>query len=462
MRNTLRLHKLSPFFTLAIAEVLILSASLYMGLFLRWASLDNFWVTLVRYSTEASVYSGVFITANFCLGLYQWDCISTISETTRRLVFSFLIAFLLLAMVFYLFPGIIIWRSAMAIALPLSFLGLLSVRYLFLHLTDSAFLRHRVAVIGVGDQAARIEAFEHAGRSKRFTCAAFIDVAGEPPRVARERVVAHVNSLPDFIQERAIDEIVVATENRRGCLPLQSLIDCRLTGTTITSYQTFCERETGRIDLDALRPEWFLFSQGFTGGRIQRTVKRLLDIAASIVLLILCLPLLISTALAIRIESQGPVFYRQQRLGFKGTPFMLTKFRSMRTDAERDGVPKWAAENDPRVTTVGAFIRKTRIDEIPQLFNVLKGDMSFVGPRPERPFFVDQLRQCVQYYDERHRVKPGITGWAQVNYPYGASVVDAKRKLEYDLYYIKYQSLFRDILIIMQTVKVILVPKGVR
>jgi sugar transferase (PEP-CTERM system associated) len=232
----------------------------------------------------------------------------------------------------------------------------------------------------------------------------------------------------------------------------------------ITDYSTFWERETGKVDLDTLHPSWMIFSDGFVGGPTQAAIKRAFDILSGAIILILTLPIACLTAIAVRLESPGGVFYRQERIGLNGRPFMLLKFRSMRADAEKDGVPKWAQVNDERITRIGSFIRKVRIDEIPQVVNVLKGDMSFIGPRPERPFFVEELRQVIPYYAERHRVKPGISGWAQLNYPYGASIEDAKEKFQYDLYYIKNYSLFLDLIVLIQTVRVIVWPRahGVR
>jgi sugar transferase (PEP-CTERM system associated) len=269
-------------------------------------------------------------------------------------------------------------------------------------------------------------------------------------------------SLPELAREQGVEEIVIAIDERRGGMPVNALLACKLAGITVTDYSTFWERESGKVDLDALHPSWLIFSDGFVGGRLQANFKRMFDIGASILLLLFTLPLILMTMVAIRLESRGPVFYRQERVGMNGAPFMLLKFRSMRTDAEEDGQPKWAAVNDSRITWVGSFIRKTRIDEIPQIMNVLKGEMSFIGPRPERPFFVEELRQVIPYYFERHRVKPGISGWAQLNYPYGASVEDAKEKFQFDLYYIKNYSLFLDLIVLIQTARVILWPKGVR
>jgi sugar transferase (PEP-CTERM system associated) len=316
-------------------------------------------------------------------------------------------------------------------------------------------------VLGVGGNAARLLDIERSSRGQRFTFVGFIDVCGEERKVGDHRILAPSSSLRRLVETLDADEILLAAGERRGSLPLRSLIDCRLGGVPVTPYQIFCERELGRIDYDALRPDWFL-SEGFLGGYWRMMLKRGLDVACSLFLLFVSWPLIVATSIAIRIESPGPILYRQERLGLRGRNFRLAKFRSMSTDAEQDGVPRWAAENDRRVTAIGRIIRATRIDEIPQILNILKGEMSLVGPRPERPYFVDHIGETISFYGERRYVKPGITGWAQINYPYGASLEDAKRKLEYDLFYIKYFSIVLDLLIILQTLRIILWREGVR
>lgn len=240
---------------------------------------------------------------------------------------------------------------------------------------------------------------------------------------------------------------------------------CKIGGMQIVDYQTFWERETGRLDLDALHPSWLIFGKGFTRGLVSDSLKRLFDIGVSGAVLVVTtfvFPVTVIAALLVKLESPGPVLYRQERIGLYGRPFMVLKFRSMRQDAEVKGSPVWAQLRDPRVTRVGAFLRRTRIDELPQLINVLRGDMSFVGPRPERPYFVEKLTEVIPFYRERHCVKPGITGWAQVNYPYGASLEDARQKLSFDLYYVKNRSLFLDFIIILSTIRVLLLLEGSR
>jgi sugar transferase (PEP-CTERM system associated) len=258
-----------------------------------------------------------------------------------------------------------------------------------------------------------------------------------------------------------INEIVVAMDDRRG-LPVEELLKCREAGIRVTDYLDFVERETNRIDIDVLQPGWLVFSDGFRVAKRARLIKRAFDVICSTVLLLLTLPVLAVTYVAIRLDSAGPALYRQKRVGAGGQPFILLKFRSMRVDAEEAGLAQWACDRDPRITQVGAIIRKFRIDELPQLFNVLRGDMSFVGPRPERPIFVDQFNQQIPFYEVRHYVKPGITGWAQIKYRYGASLDDTRTKLSYDLYYFKNHGIFLDFLIALQTIRVILWADGAR
>jgi sugar transferase (PEP-CTERM system associated) len=280
-----------------------------------------------------------------------------------------------------------------------------------------------------------------------------------PEAIARDAIY----NLADHVVLLNASEVVLALEERRNALPLKDLLRIKTTGVHVNEISTFLERETGRVDLDSVNPSWLIFSDGFSSGRMLSGVfKRFFDVTASVLLLILTLPLVLLIAVAIRLESAGPAFYRQRRVGLYGQGFDVVKLRSMRQDAEVGGKAVWAEKDDPRITRIGRFIRKTRIDELPQCWSVLKGEMSFVGPRPERPQFVDDLEQKLPYYAERHMVKPGITGWAQINYPYGASIEDSRQKLEYDLFYAKNYSPFLDILILLQTIRVVLFPEGAR
>jgi sugar transferase (PEP-CTERM system associated) len=338
-------------------------------------------------------------------------------------------------------------------------------RTAFVRILSLGLFKRRVLVLGTGERALRLKQLSEDRTRERFVPAAFINACGDTRRVAttilelgdpqdRMRLVKLATTLK-------AKELVLATDDRRG-LPVKQLLECKLLGIGVIDYVAFCERETGRVDLDALQPSWFILSDGFRMGPVSEFVKRSFDLLISSLILLAFLPVMALTAIAIKLESPGPVLFRQERVGLRGRTFMLLKFRSMRVDAEREGTPQWAQQNDPRVTRVGSFIRMVRIDELPQLWNVLRGDMSFVGPRPERPYFVERLAQCMPFYNERHAIRPGITGWAQVNYCYGASIEDARQKLSYDLYYLKNRDLFLDFVTLMQTVRVILWPEGVR
>ena len=462
MSAVLKTHLPKPFLVLAAVEWLTICFSLLVGFSAALGEIMSLSEAVSYWFLEIVVFSLAISAMMFSMGLYNGQLSSEGPDIFVRLSLSFVLAFFILSVIFYMLPQIVIWRSVLGLAMIAAFLAVLATRFIFLHIVDIGSLKRRILVLGVGNQAARIDALERTGRAFGFACVGYLKVAGEDSMVSPSRIASGVTSIADFVERARIDEIVVAVEDRRGCLPMHFLIDCRLSGTAITDYATFFERETGSIDLKALQPSWFIFSDGFPGGRMQQLMKRALDLTMSVLLLVFFAPLMLLGAAAVKLESEGPVFYRQMRVGHRGMPFSLLKFRSMRADAERDGVPKWADENDPRITRVGAFIRRCRIDELPQILNVLKGDMSFVGPRPERPYFVEQLSEKIPYYKERHWVKPGITGWAQLNYDYGASIDDARKKLQYDLYYIKHYSVFLDLIIILQTIRVIFWPKGVR
>lgn len=338
-------------------------------------------------------------------------------------------------------------------------------RAAFLTFVDLNVFKRHVLVLGTGRKAARIAALATERSIRHFVPAAYLRCGIDPGTVPAAEVDLDKGG-PDVIancaREFRATEIVVATDDRRG-LPVSELLRCRTAGIRVIDYLDFIERETETVDLGALQPGWLIFSDGFRGsGLAAKACKRSFDIVLSLALLLFTLPLMLLTCLMIMIESPGPVLYRQERVGFGGRPFVLLKFRSMRADAEKDGAPRWARIADPRVTRVGRFIRKLRIDELPQLWNVLWGDMSFVGPRPERPAFVEDFIPQVPFYAERHCVKPGITGWAQINYPYGASLEDARNKLSYDLYYVKNHGLFLDLIIVLQTIRVILWADGAR
>jgi sugar transferase (PEP-CTERM system associated) len=316
----------------------------------------------------------------------------------------------------------------------------------------------------VGQRTAAISSLRRRSDRRGFEIVGFVQPDGESVAVPPERILDASAGILELCARLDVHEIVVAMEDRRRGFPILGLLECRLAGMEVTELLTFLERETGRVRIDVLNPSWMIFGDGFRRDPLRLFSSRALDLVASAILVILSLPVMLLTMAAIKLEDgwRSPIFYGQARVGLGGQTFTVLKFRSMRTDAERDGQAQWAQKSDPRVTRVGAIIRKLRIDELPQILNVLTGHMSFVGPRPERPQFVAELAQKIPYYVQRHCVKPGITGWAQLCYPYGSSEQDALEKLQYDLYYIKNNTLLFDLAILVQTAEVVFMGKGAR
>jgi sugar transferase (PEP-CTERM system associated) len=407
----------------------------------------------VTAADQAAVLALTVGLASIAIGLYRPE----ICLQTRRLLINATVA------------GLLACAASLAVAAVLGIdlgrlldhgltrpLQILVVWIVFLFTTRLVFslamrlnlFARRVLIIGAAPNAARIEEAIGSLRRGVFTVAGIT-----PPSAAAELS-------PQALRRERIWGVVVTSE-ARGSVPLAGLLRSKRAGFRIFSDVEFREQQLRRIDLDHLEPDWMLFADGLSCGRVEMLARRLGDIVVSLLLLIATLPVMALTAALIRLETPGPVLYRQERVGLHGRVFTLLKFRSMQMDAEARG-PAWAAQRDPRVTRVGAFIRRMRIDELPQLINVLKGEMGFVGPRPERPHFVDQLAEVIPFYRDRACVKPGITGWAQVNYPYGASIEDARQKLSYDLYYVKHRNLFLDLMILFATVRVILFQEGAR
>jgi sugar transferase (PEP-CTERM system associated) len=319
----------------------------------------------------------------------------------------------------------------------------------------------RVLVLGTGEVGRLIAGLEPTS-ARPFRIIGFLDDAPGAADMVPEghALLGKIQDLDSLVEETRPDIVVIAQIDRRGCFPTKALLECRLRGIRVEDWPTFYEKAEGKILVTAVRPSWLIFSDGFVRTPRTEMIKRLFDVTLSLTGLILALPLMVLSAIAIKLESSGPIFYRQPRLGQNGCVFILNKFRSMRQDAEKETGPVWSVQSDARITRVGGFLRRTRLDELPQLFNVLVGHMSFIGPRPERPEFVAELQGQIPYYMERLAVKPGLTGWAQVKYQYGSSVEDAVEKLQYDLYYIKNLSLFLDLLIVLNTVQVVLFARG--
>ena len=384
-------------------------------------------------------------------------------ELIARVLVSQAGAALAIAAIGFAVPLLRLARLALLEIVVLGTLGLIVWRAVLLAGWSRQQMTVRVLVLGTG-QVARLIAGLLPTSARPFSIIGFLDDAPGAADMVPDgySLLGKIQDLGSLVEETRPDIVVIAQMDRRGCFPTKELLECRLRGIRVEDWPTFYEKAEGKILVTAVRPSWLIFSDGFVKTPRTEIIKRLFDIGASLAGLVLSLPLMLLAALAIKLESPGPLLYRQARLGQNGCVFILNKFRSMRPDAEKDTGPVWSAQQDPRITRVGSFLRRTRLDELPQLYNVLVGHMSFIGPRPERPEFVAELQKQIPYYIERLAVKPGLTGWAQVKYQYGSSVEDAVEKLQYDLYYIKNLSLFLDLLIVLNTVQVVLFARGGR
>jgi sugar transferase (PEP-CTERM system associated) len=390
--------------------------------------------------------------------LYDLTAVHTRNELLVHLLQGAGAAAITLGALSVLMPGLIIGHGIFITALCVLLVAVPAWRVAFDGVAQTRPLEQRVLILGTGPLARLVAREIEAQHDFSYRIVGFV-YASESEPAAATVALGGPSDLPALIARHQIDRVVVSLSDRRGTLPIRELLEAKLSGVRVEDAATIYERITGKILIDGIKPSWLIFSDGFRASRATRLLKRTLDIVFAGVGLVLASPLMLATAIAVRLDSPGPILYCQERVGERGRAFVLCKFRSMRLDAE-SGTPIWARENDDRVTRIGRFIRLTRLDELPQLWNVLRGDMSFVGPRPERPFFVEQLAAAIPFYTERHSVKPGVTGWAQVKYRYGSSIEDAMEKLRYDLYYIKHLSILFDLTIFIDTVKVILSGKG--
>ena len=455
-----------PIAVLILIEALILALSIFFGSSIRFGQVS---LPLVAEASSfggiATVFAALMIITMTTFGLYQRDAMDSFVNAMLRLAASFVMGFAIMSFTFYIFPTLFLGRGAFALSCIIAFFALVLVRAAFHKWADWGLLKTRILVLGTGTRADNVEALvNNQATTSSMEIVGYLPVKGGQDHVTPTRILPDENaSLYSVVKKYGINEIVLAVRERRGgVLPMQELLECRLRGVRITELSTFFERERGQVRLDSLNASWLILGEGFNTNSLRDVVKRGFDLVASGILLLVTSPVIAITSLLLKLDSKGPLFYLQERVGEGGRTFAVCKFRSMRVDAEVAGKPIWATANDDRTTRAARAIRKLRIDELPQIFNVFKGDMSFVGPRPERPFFVQQLAQEIPYYEARHSIKPGITGWAQVRYPYGASVEDAKEKLQYDLYYVKNHSLFLDIMILIDTVQVVLWGKGAR
>lgn len=436
------------------------------------------WAMRIRYSGDAASYAavsahlagraalfaGAIVLCMFALGLYQPQTRETPRGRFVRQVVAFAIGTLGLVVLYYIVPQAYIGRGVLALAFAFGLITVALWRVLATSLMDVEMLKRRVLVFGAGHRAEFIaQRMRRRSDRQAFSVIGFMPVAEEEVRVPAEFVVHFDVPLHEWAAAQQVDEIVVVPDDRRGRLPMDELLECKQRGIEVTDLVRFLERESGKVKLTA-PPSWLVFSAGFNASPLRRATKRVFDVASALLLLALTWPLMLLVALAIRLESGAgqPILYWQERVGERGRIFRLYKFRSMRTDAEAGGVARWASVNDDRVTRVGRICRKLRFDELPQLWNVLNGSMSLIGPRPERPQFVAELSKNIPYYTLRHCVKPGLTGWAQLRYPYGSSEEDAAEKLTFDLFYVKNHNFRFDALIFIQTVEVVLFGRGAR
>jgi sugar transferase (PEP-CTERM system associated) len=406
------------------------------------------------------------VTLLYVLCLYYNDFYDlTVVQSSRELIVRLCqaagTATLLLAIGTIAIPGISIGGGTLVLSLFVFLGAILAWRLAFNRFLRSSTLEERILVIGTGTPARTVARQILLQRDFGYRVVGFIDndAARIGERIVNPGIIGTPADIPRLVAEKGIDRIVVGLTDRRGKLPVEELLWAKLSGVAVEDTTTVYERLTGKILIDDLKPSWLIFSDGFRVSRLTRVLKRTIDLVFAFTGFILAAPLIALTAVAIWLETGRPILYRQERVGERGRVFTLYKMRSMHVDAER-GTPQWAASSDDRVTRVGRFIRTTRLDELPQFWNVLRGDMSFVGPRPERPFFVDQLERAIPFYQQRHVVRPGVTGWAQIKYRYGASIEDAMEKLRYDLYYVKHLSIALDLTIVFDTVKVTLFGRG--
>lgn len=452
-----------PLLCLALVEGLLLFGALYAGALIRFGGdfgdiRTDFGDVLPR----ALAFAALMLLGMSSMGLYHVRERHRLGGFALRLLAAFGLGWLGLSMLYYVYPDLYSGRGVLGLSIGLGAIAVSVVRPLFHRLIDDSGLKQRVLVLGTGERAAAIMHNVAAFGRRGVRVQGFVPCGTEPRRVPDDRVVEiPTGTLREYCVEHRVEEIVLAADDRRNSFSMQDLLACKLQGIDIVEQMTFFEREEGRVRLDLLYPGWLVFCDGCSRGTVRMATKRVFDMMVSTLLALISLPFTLLTALAIKLEDgpRAPVFYRQRRTGEMGQEFELLKFRSMRVDAESDGQARWAGQRDDRTTWVGAVIRRTRIDEIPQIFNVLRGEMSFVGPRPERPEFVAELAGKISYYRERHCLKPGITGWAQINYPYGASLEDARAKLEYDLYYVKNHSLLLDLYTLMSTAEVVMFGK---
>lgn len=464
--NIFRSYLKTPFLILLGIEVCILFVSVYSAAYLWFYAqperlieiIDNLW-------PGAAVVAIVTPVAMLSTGLYQGQIREGLAGNLLRIAIAFLASSVLVTLIFYVNPNFFLDRGVLGLSFVLAFFVIGTLRAIFLESVDTNAFKKRVLVYGAGETATHIDNKLRRKSDRRgFDIVGYILLENQVCKIPEAMLVNIDGTLLDYAKAVKIDEIIIATSEMKQAINVDELVNCKLNGIHVTDILSFFEREAGQIRIDIIDPAWLVTSEGFHQSQLRDVIKRLFDIMVSMVILAVTLPFLALTVLAIWIEDgiRAPVFYSQTRIGKHGVAYNVYKFRSMRVDAEKSGKAIWASKDDDRVTRVGKIIRVTRLDEFPQILNVLNGTMSFVGPRPERPQFVEELTKEIPFYTERHLVKPGVTGWAQLLYPYGSSIADSYQKQLFDMYYVKNHSIFLDCLILLQTVEVILFGKGAR
>lgn len=449
---------------LIIIETLLLYASVYAGVELRFTnSSEQYLIFEPELWVKALTFTIIMGGSLTAMGLYQRNLIIDFASMMIRLFIGFGIGFAFITLAYYILPELFLGRGIIGFAFICAFFGIVFSRTLFQKMMNSGSFKNRVLVVGAGKHACQVEDLKEQCDNRGFYIQGYVPLNDTEVLVDKSRIIEMSGSLYEYVINNDIDEVVIAVDDRRKKFPADDLLNCKMDGVDVLDVVSFFERITGHLQLDALHPSVLIFCTGFRHAILQSFTKRIFDIVISAIILVLASPIILITAIAIFVSSLGrdPVLYRQARVGLDNKTYNVLKFRSMKTDAEKEGA-QFAKKKDARVTKIGSFIRTSRIDELPQLFNVIKGDMSFVGPRPERPEFVAGFNDRISHYSLRHKVKPGITGWAQICYPYGETEEDAKQKLQYDLYYLKNYSLFLDFTILFQTMQVVLFGKGAR
>ena len=446
--------------TLLLCEAGVILGSVYLAAYVRLGGGGVAWADAIL--PKALLIAGVTQLCLYFADLYDFRVLTDRRELFVRAVQSLGATSLVLAALYYWFPDLIVGRGVFVLAAFLIISVLLGWRIVFEWTSRQVGPRERLLLVGTSEAAVNLARELYQRVELGVEIVGFIDP--DPARVGapvlNPGVIGAIEDIPAIVRARSVDRVVVSLSDARGRLPMDKLLEMKLEGVTFDHLASVYEQYTGKIAIDNLRPSWLIFSEGFRKSRLQNGLKRLTDVVCATIGLILALPIMLLVAVAVKFTSPGPVFYHQPRVGQRGRVFVVHKFRSMRQDAEKGTGAVWATKQDNRVTAVGRFLRLTRLDELPQLWNVLRGDMSLVGPRPERPEFVSSLTKDIPFYGQRHTVRPGLTGWAQVRYTYGASVEDALEKLQYDLFYIKNMSLSLDLFVIVKTVKTVLMRQG--